>query len=99
MTLRDFAAAWWRKTVAAGIGAALAYVATRMNFVITPESSTAAIVGLSAVAASMYGGLVNALERKVPKLGWLLGLALQPEYRKAATPDTPNLTRRAGDYR
>jgi hypothetical protein len=100
MTIRDLISAWWRKTVAAVVGAVLAYLAARWRWLgLDPETSVGVVAAATAFAISAYGGLVNALERKWPKLGWLLGLAVQPNYRERKTGGQDHdPVRRAGDY-
>lgn len=100
MTIRDLFAAWWRKTVAAGVGAVLTWLAVKASWLgLDPETQAGVTLVVATAVISAYGGLVNALERKWPKLGWLLGLAIQPKYREASGPNHPDPARRAGDYR
>jgi hypothetical protein len=83
MIIRDAVAAAWRKTVAAGVGGFLAWLDRRWGIVLDAESSQAAVIGATAVYMAVYGAIINFLEVKVPKLGWFLGLAKQPQYEPA----------------
>jgi hypothetical protein len=82
MNIRDAVAAAWRKAVAVGVGWFLTWLMRRWNIVLDEQSSQMAVMAAVAVTAAIYGALVNFLEVKLPWLGWFLGLAQQPKYRK-----------------
>lgn len=81
MTIRDALASVIRTYVPIGVGFVLTLLARKYGVVIDDTISTSLTTGLAALVAAVYYAAVRLLEAKVPQLGWLLGLAAQPEYK------------------
>jgi hypothetical protein len=73
-----------RAFVAAIIGSILAWVATKVG-----KFNTGTFATLTPVVSGLYYTGVNALEKKYPKFGWLLGTLPQPKSKPVVTPPAP----------
>lgn len=78
--LHDYLISLIRTAVPAGVGALLAWLASRAGIVLDSDSSTALTAGVVAVAIGGYYALVRALEVRWPVVGTLLGRRAQPSY-------------------
>lgn len=86
-----------RTTVPAGIGAALAWLAS-LGIDAGPDASAGLTMGGTAMAIVVYYAAVRAIEPRLP--AWLrvvlLGAARTPSYGIAASPPTVARSRRPG---
>ena len=73
-----------RAFVAAIIGSILAWIATKVG-----KFNTGTFATLTPVISGLYYTVVNALEKKYPKFGWLLGTLPQPKAKPVVTPPAP----------
>lgn len=78
--LHDYVISMIRTTVPVAVAAVLAWLASRVGFVLDDESSTRLVVGAVAVATMLYYGLVRAAEARWPIFGVLLGKPAAPVY-------------------
>ncbi len=70
-----------RTIVPAAVGALVTWLVTLGISV--PEDAVAGVVAfLTPLLIGLYYIVVRELERHWPKLGWLLGFASQPKYKK-----------------
>jgi len=77
-----------RAFVAAIVGALLAWGATKWG-----KFNTGTFAALTPVVSGLYYAAITALEKKFPKLGWLLGTLPQPKVVATPTPaPTPEPT-------
>lgn len=84
MTVRDQLASLVRTWVPIGIGFVLALLARKFDIVIDETSSAALTSGLAALVSAVFYGVVRILEVRWKPLGWLLGLAVRPQYEEKA---------------
>jgi hypothetical protein len=82
MTIRDAVASVLRTYVPIGVGLVLTLLARKLDIVIDDSLSTSLTTGLAALVAAVYYAGVRLLEARFPKLGWLLGFAVPPQYSK-----------------
>jgi hypothetical protein len=85
LTLRDLLGSIVRTAVPAGVGVALAWLATRYGVVLDDSTSAAVVGGAGALAGSGYYALVRVAEARWRWVGWLLGWNVAPTYRRLAT--------------
>ncbi|GGM14409.1 hypothetical protein [Micromonospora yangpuensis] len=78
--MHDYLISLIRTAVPVGVGAALAWLASRAGIVLDAESSTGLVAAMVALAIAGYYALVRALETRVPWLGVLLGKPASPVY-------------------
>lgn len=81
MTLKDYLASLIRTYVPVGVGALVAWLATR-GVDVDYETATALATGLTGFIAAVYYALLRAIETQWPRVGALLGIAQSPTYRK-----------------
>jgi hypothetical protein len=80
MTVRDAMAAFIRTYVPVLVGFVLTLLARKLGVILDETTSASLATGFAALVAGIYYGLVRLLEARFPKLGWLLGFAVQPSY-------------------
>jgi apolipoprotein N-acyltransferase len=73
-----------RAFVAAVVGALVSWVTTKVG-----KFNTGMFAALMPVLSGAYYAAVTALEKKFPKLGWLLGTLPQPKAPVVVTPVEP----------
>lgn len=61
------------------VGAIVGWLAN-LGLNLDPETQAQAVLALSTLAASLYYIGVTALAKRVPAVGWLLGVAKRPVY-------------------
>lgn len=69
-----------RTAVPAGMGAVLAWLATKLGIVIDAETGAAGIAFFTSVATAGYYSIVRLIAAKVPAAGILLGVNKTPTY-------------------
>lgn len=81
-TVRDQLASLVRTAVPYAVGLVLAFLARKWGIILDDASSAGLTAGLATLAGTVYYVVVRALEARWPRVGWFLGLAWSPEYRK-----------------
>lgn len=76
----DHAVSLIRTYVPVAVGAALAWLASALGFVIDEGTSTALTAGFVGLATAAYYTVVRYLERRWPVFGVLLGSRRAPTY-------------------
>jgi hypothetical protein len=84
MTVRDQLASLIRTWVPIGVGFVLALLARKFGVVLDEASSAALTAGIAALASAVFYGVVRILESRWKPVGWLLGLAVSPQYESKA---------------
>lgn len=84
MTVRDQLASLIRTWVPIGVGFLLALLARKLDIVIDEGSSAALTSGVAALVSAVFYGIVRILEARWKPVGWLLGLAVRPQYEPKA---------------
>ena len=64
----------------------LTYLAVELGVVVPEDVSTGLTTALVALFTGLYYAVARLLEKRWPRLGWLLGAPRQPTYR---APDRP----------
>lgn len=96
MTVRDQLASLIRTYVPIGVGFVLALLARKYDVILDDASSAALTSGVAALVSAVFYGVVRILESRWKPVGWLLGLAVRPQYEPGrvsvppATPDAQN---------
>jgi hypothetical protein len=90
--LHDYLISLIRTVVPVGIGAVLAWLASRLGVVIDGEASAGLVAAVVAVAIAGYYALVRALETRWPFFGVLLGKPAAPVYEGGTQPVTRGIT-------
>ena len=84
MTVRDQLASLVRTYVPIGVGFVLALLARKYDVVLDEGSSAALTSGIAALTSAVFYGVVRTLETRWKAVGWLLGLAVRPQYTEPA---------------
>lgn len=84
MSIRDLLASLVRTIVPTGVGAVLAWLASRAGIVLDESSSTGLVVGVTGLASAIYYAAVRLAESKWRWAGVLLGWKVPPSYDKPA---------------
>ncbi len=95
MDLRNYITSLVRTWVPVGVGVALSWLAAKYGIVVDDATKAQGMMFFTAFVTGIYYAAVRWLESKFPKLGWLLGLPVQPGYLpvqggKPQPPPTPN---------
>ena len=69
-----------RTWVPVGVGTVIGWVLSLGILDVSAEDQAEVTAVAVAAAISLYHALVRLVERKVPWVGWFLGVAKQPEY-------------------
>ena len=85
MNLSDTVVSLIRTYVPVIVGAAVAFVFRKLGWV-TPDTTELA-AAFTVLVIALYYGAARWLEKKVPALGWLLGVPKEPAYE--GTPGAP----------
>lgn len=80
--LNDFVTGVIRTWVPIGVGTAATWLSLRLGFIIDEQSQAGFVASLTATTIGAYYAIVRRLEERFPQIGWLLGLARTPKYRK-----------------
>lgn len=78
--LSNYVSSIIRTWVPVGIGAVAAWLSTKVGFVVDEDTKAQGIAFFTGLLISLYYALIRWIEIKVPKVGWLLGLAKMPGY-------------------
>jgi hypothetical protein len=89
MTVRDQLASLIRTWVPIGVGFLLALLARKLDIVLDEGSSAALTSGIAALVSAVFYGVVRILESRWKPVGWLLGLAVRPQYETKAVGSGP----------
>lgn len=81
--LRNFIIGLWRTAVTAALGWVAAWLLSQ-GFELGAETQVDLAAGSMVVLYAIFAGL----EKKWPKIGWMLGWGAGPEYRTLHEPDT-----------
>lgn len=79
MKLNDTLTGLIRTWVPIGVGAVIAWFATR-GLELDFETQNAVVIALTGVTQALYYSAVRLLENQFPAIGWLLGSAKKPRY-------------------
>lgn len=82
MKITDYIASLIRTVVPAGIGSLITYACAKWGIVIDEDTQLGFLTATAGFAVSAYYAIVRRAEAKWPWVGWLLGLAKEPEYKK-----------------
>jgi hypothetical protein len=88
MTVRDQLASLIRTWVPIGVGFVLALLARKFDVVLDEASSAALTAGIAALVSAVFYAVVRILESRWKPVGWLLGLAVRPQY-ESGRPSVP----------
>ena len=80
--MRDFGTSVIRTVVPAAVSAVVAYLAIRFGIEVPKEVETGLVASLVPALVLIYHGALRKLEQRYPRLGWLLGVPVQPTYRR-----------------
>ncbi len=78
--MSDQIVSWVRTVVPAAIAAGLTLLAKHTGVVVDDDTSQALTLGVVGVVLAVYYPAVRWAERRVPAVGWLLGVAKAPTY-------------------
>lgn len=87
--MTDYLASLIRTYVPVGVGAALAWIASRTGVVIDESTAAGGVAFFGAVLTGLYYAAVRALEARFPAVGFLLGVAKPPVYPEPYVPPAP----------
>jgi len=90
MTVRDQLASLIRTWVPIGVGFVLALLARKFDVVLDEGSSAALVSGIAALVSAVFYAVVRILEARWKPVGWLLGLAVRPQYESTAVGTGPD---------
>lgn len=97
MTVRDQLASLIRTYVPIGVGFVLALLARKYDVILDEGSSAALTSGIAALVSAVFYGVVRILETRWKAVGWLLGLAVRPQYSESAVAKPELYGRAPGD--
>lgn len=79
-TVRDQLASLVRTWVPIGVGFVLTLLGRKFGIVLDDASSASLTAGIAALVSAVFYGVVRILESRWKWVGWLLGLAVRPQY-------------------
>ncbi len=80
MNFSDYVVSLIRTWVPVGVGAVLAWISTKVGFIVDEDTKNQGILFFTFFLTGLYYAIIRWLERQYPQIGWLLGLAKQPGY-------------------
>lgn len=84
--LSNYASSIIRTYVPIGVSLLAAWLAAKLGVILDEDTKASAVAAFVGIFNALYYALIRYIEIKVPKVGWLLGLAKMPGYAPTDPP-------------